>query len=310
MLHSFALISTLLLTVAPQAPATAPTEGILLLAHGGGPEWNARVTTLAASLGASTPVEVAFGMATRANIQGAIDRLQARGVSSIVAVPLFVSSHSSVITSTEYLLGLRAERPRDLEIFARMSHGAGGGHEAHAPAADPEANLRPVQTTLPIVMAPALNDHPLVADILGSRALALSRAPASEAVVIVAHGPVPDVDNARWLADMRRLADRIGASTPFASIDALTVRDDAPAPIRDRATAELRSLVERRAGEGRRVLIVPLLLTYGGIERGIVKRLEGLTYEMASQALLPDPRIEEWVRASVAAARTPAGAQR
>ena len=39
-------------------------------------------------------------MATRENIQTAIDRLVARGVTEIIAVPLFVSSWSSVITST------------------------------------------------------------------------------------------------------------------------------------------------------------------------------------------------------------------
>ena len=57
------------------------------------------------------PTEVAFGMASRPAIQTAVDRLVERGASSIVAVPLFVSSHSSVITSTEYLLGLRSEAP-------------------------------------------------------------------------------------------------------------------------------------------------------------------------------------------------------
>ena len=33
------------------------------------------------------PVEVAFGMATRANIKGAVDRLVERGATKIVAVP-------------------------------------------------------------------------------------------------------------------------------------------------------------------------------------------------------------------------------
>src|SRR5688572_32764739 len=41
---------------------------------------------------ATMPAEVAFGMATRANLQSAIDKLTARGVTEIVAVPLFVSS--------------------------------------------------------------------------------------------------------------------------------------------------------------------------------------------------------------------------
>ena len=82
-----------LLIVALLVARTASAEqGILLLAHGGSEEWNARVTELAAKVGAARPTEIAFGMATRASIQGAVDRLVARGVSEIVAVPLFVSS--------------------------------------------------------------------------------------------------------------------------------------------------------------------------------------------------------------------------
>ena len=42
-----------------------------------------------------------------------------RGVTEIVAVPLFVSSQSSVITSTEYLLGLRVDAPNDLQSSRR-----------------------------------------------------------------------------------------------------------------------------------------------------------------------------------------------
>src|SRR5262245_58863102 len=51
--------------------------GILLLAHGGSPEWNARVTELAAQVNKTRPTEVAFGMATRATMQAGIDRLVA-----------------------------------------------------------------------------------------------------------------------------------------------------------------------------------------------------------------------------------------
>src|ERR671915_401784 len=96
---------TLALVVAFTATLSAQSAdrtGVLLLAHGGKPDWNDRVTAIAKAVSPSYPTEVAFGMATRANIQAAVDRLTANGVSRIVAVPLFVSSHSSVVTSTEY----------------------------------------------------------------------------------------------------------------------------------------------------------------------------------------------------------------
>lgn len=292
------------LSVAVTAGAQAPERsGVLLLAHGGQPQWNERVLAVATAVDATQPTEVAFGMASRASIQAAVDKLTARGVTSIVAVPLFVSSYSSVITSTEYLLGLRAEAPADLKIFAKMDHSKHGApaaaaseHAAHMPAVDPAS---PVTRTVPVRMTPAFNRHPLIAQIAADRAKSISKSPANEAVILVAHGPVPEDDNNLWLADMKVLADQVKASAPYASVDYLTVRDDAGPAMREAATKDLRDRVEQQAAAGRTVLIVPHLMSFGGIEQGIRKRLEGLSYVMTAQALMPDERIARWVLASL-----------
>lgn len=287
------------------ATASAQTTGVLLLAHGGSPDWNAQITKLAADVDRTHPTEVAFGMASRASLQSAVDRLVARGVTGIVAVPLFVSSWSSVITSTEYLLGQRPDAPPELEIYAKMNHGSHGApapatpshhaaadHSPHDAAADPKS---PVRCAVPIRMTSALNDHPIVASILASRAGSISRDPATEAVVIVAHGPVADEENRKWLADMGSLAGRIQQAERFSAADYLTLRDDAPKAVRDQATTELREIVTKHVDAGRRVLIVPLLISFGGIERGLRERLDGLPYTMPATALVPDERLVTWV---------------
>ena len=297
------LIPVLVLVATPALAQTRATEGILLLAHGGAADWNERVAALARTVDQTQPVEVAFGMASRPAIQQAVDKLVARGVTSIVAVPLFVSSHSSVITSTAYLLGARAEMPPELKIYAKMNHGGqggaqgGSGHEGHTVADTSADNMRPVQSPVSIRMTDALNRHEQVGAILIDRARDISTVPAREAVIIVAHGPVPDDDNERWLADMQVLAKQVAASTSFAALDVLTLRDDAPKPIRDAATAQLRHLAQGHIAAGRRVLIVPLLISFGGIERGLRERLEGLDYTMAKAALMPDDRLASWVLA-------------
>jgi sirohydrochlorin ferrochelatase len=292
----------LALAVPFRGTAFGQQQGVLLLAHGGHADWNAQVTKLASEVDRTKPTEVAFGMATRANIQAAVDRLKARGVSEIVAVPLFVSSWSSVITSTEYLLGQRTEAPRELALFAKMSHGPSGhggsahgtsGHDAHAnhaasAAPDPTS---PVNTSVPVRMTPALNDHPIVAEILTTRAASVSSDPDKESVIIVAHGPTADAENEKWLKDMAVVAGRVKPAGNFASIDYMTLRDDAPKPVRDEGTAQLRAIVSKRIGEGRRVLIVPLLVSFGGIERGLRERLEGLNYTMPASGLVPDDRL-------------------
>ena len=73
---------------ATTALAQEPSKtGILILAHGGQTSWNDHVTALAAALGDSQPVEVAFGMASRPSIQAGVDKLAEQGASRIVAVP-------------------------------------------------------------------------------------------------------------------------------------------------------------------------------------------------------------------------------
>ncbi|HEY0263813.1 MAG TPA: CbiX/SirB N-terminal domain-containing protein [Granulicella sp.] len=282
-----------------QQPQQKPArEGVLLLAHGGSArEWNEEVRHVADQADLTVPTEIAFGMATKSTMQAAIDRLVARGVTEIVAVPLFVSSHSSVIDSTAYLLGLRAEEPEDLKMFAMMDHGGGmsmdhGAMKHDAAAAEAE---KPIHAPVPIHMASALDHHAIVADILRDRAASISKDPAHEVVILVAHGPVPEDENKLWLKDMGLLADQMRSQTHYADIESLTLRDDADDAVRDVATKQLRERVEAVSKSGKTALIVPLLLSYGGIEDGLRKRLEGLDYRMPTQALLPDKRIVSWV---------------
>ena len=89
-------------------------------------------------------------------------------------------------------------------------------------------------------------------------------------------------------------------------IEYLTVRDRRPEPIRAQAAAELRSVVERATGEGQKVLLVPLLISFGGIEKGIEQRLKELSFTMSQQGLLPDERLAKWVIQAARAARAAA----
>ena len=157
----------------------------------------------------------------------------------------------------------------------------------------------PLKSPVPLRMALALDRDPLVAEILITRAASISNEPAREVVIMVAHGPTSDENNNKWLADMKELAELIRAQTQYKRIEYLTVRDDAPDPIRANGAAELRARVEAATDAGEKVLIGPLLLSYGGIEQGIKKRLEGLDYKITDRGLLPDERLALWVKNSV-----------
>jgi hypothetical protein len=286
--------------VAP--PSQTPRTGVLLLAHGGHVQtWNEEVRHVADQVDLTVPTEVAFGMATKATIQEGINRLTARGVTEIIAVPLFVSSHSSVIESTAFLLGLRPQAPDDLKDFAAMDHGGPMNHAGMSQAAmkpDPAAvadRMKPVIASVSIRMTPAFDHDSIVGDILIDRAGSISKDPAHEVVILVAHGPVPEEDNKLWLNDMNILAGQVRQRSHYAGIECLTLRDDADDPVRNAATEQLRGTVSRIHEAGNTPLIVPLLLSYGGIEEGLRKRLSGMDFRMPTQALLPDQRIATWV---------------
>jgi len=219
------------------------------------------------------PTEVALGMGMHSGevrrLQEAVDRLERKGVARIVVVPLLVSSHSEVFRQFEYLFGLRAEaqwrqagEPLDLEV--------------------------------PLLLGRALDDDPLVAEILLERAFALSRSPERETVILVAHGPNGEADNQRWLEALQRLASHLTREGTFRQVLSATLRDDAPKPIQEGAARQLREMVRTSSEQGR-TLVVPVLIARGGIEEKIPKLLAGLTYVYTGQTLLPHPKLEAWI---------------
>ena len=245
--------------------------GILLLAHGGDPSWNREVQKLAASVGA----EAALGMADPNTIRPALEKLEKRGVKKIVAVPLFVNSSSEVLEQTRYVLGLKKE-PSEVMRRAAQHMPKHLGHHMFS--------LERATTKLPLEMTPALDAHPLVAEILKERADRLGAGP----VVLVAHGPVDEKSVPKWESAMRALAARLGRE----DVEIAMLRDDAPPPVRAKAVEDLRKKVAARPG----AVVVPLLIARGGIEKKIPAALKGLEYRWDGRTLMPHPNIEAWVK--------------
>ncbi|MBI4374846.1 MAG: hypothetical protein HY549_00190 [Elusimicrobia bacterium] len=272
--------------------AWAQNAGVLLLAHGGQARWNKDVAAVRDGLDRNWPAEVAFGMADVAQIQAAIDRLEKRGVDRVIAVPLFVNSSSEVMEHTRYVLGLKRE-PSQILRDAMAFHSAHmHGHRF---------SLGQVSTDLPILLTAALDDHPLIGDILAERAKTLSRDPSRETVILVGHGPVDDKADPVWLSTMESLAKRVGSKAGFKAAFAATIRDDSPAEVKERASVALRKMVAEASKDGE-AIVVPLLIARGGIESRISRILKGQRYRWDGSTLLPHPNVERWAIESVKAA--------
>src|SRR3990172_1203611 len=282
---------------------------VLVLAHGGSSTWQTAVSDAVQPLEEMYPVVMAFGMADPVTIQQGLDELKQRAVNEVIVVPLFISSHSPIIRQTEYLLGIRKELADEPMLDHGHDQEEGGEHNNHDAGSKhqhsaSQGRLQPLRTESRMIMAHALDDHPVVADILVERILELSHQPDQETIVLVAHGANGESDNRKWVKSMERISDQIRnlfnmkSGARFRNIFCLTVRDDADTNIYNQAKEHLRAVV-RQAGKDGEVLVIPLYLSHGGVERDIVTRLEGLKYEWTGRTLLPDDRITEFIRHSV-----------
>jgi sirohydrochlorin ferrochelatase len=321
----------------PPAPAPGGTRGILVMAHGGSPEWNAQVEGAIEPLRARWAVEVSYGMAVASSIEAAVAKLEARGVNEIAVVRLFVSGESWR-EETRYILGLRPDLPPEqIAAHAAMGHGKphgkpgqkagahgaghgahGAGHGAHgaghgaghgAHGAGHGAHgahgaghgghgghkmeaPRPIARRARVAMShDGLGDSALIDQVLVDRVRALSRDPASETVLVIAHGPGDDAEDGRWIAWMKQRLAGLSTVGAFRAVEVATLREDWPDK---RAAAEknIRAIVARGSAGGGKVVVVPFRVAGFGPYADV---LAGLDYVSDGKGFLPHPNITRWI---------------
>ena len=259
----------------------AGSFGVLVMAHGGSPEWNQSVLDAIGLLKARYPLAVAFGMADACSIQESVRVLEAQGVRKVGVVRLFITGESW-LERTEQILGLRsgASAPAsDKECAAE--------HASHHGMA-----LFRIDTSSSFaVSAQGLKDAPETGPILAERAEKLSRAPEKEDVLVLAHGPGDDAENERWIASIGARAAEIKKARPFHRVEVMTLREDWPEK-REAAERRVRDFVSKAASENRRAIVIPFRLSGFGPYDEVLK---GLSYEANRQGLLPHPNVTQWI---------------
>ena len=237
---SFALFS-------PFAMA-APEEkiGIIILGHGDPtPEWAETIVEMTEQAGLDYPTEVAFlEMVPKYTLEGAIERLEEKGVNTIIVVPLLISTHHSHGREMEYLLGLR------------------GGVSSRI--------IKPIQTDANIVLTPGMNGNRLIGELLLERALDLSELNESpsgdEIVVFLVHGSELNEDWRAFQEDMDRWCDFVRVNGGFKDVryGVLTPKFNIP------------SVMREAKGEGN-VIAIPLVLGEGMYSKMLFPMLIGGT---------------------------------
>ena len=268
--------------------------GILVMAHGGSPEWNEAVEEAAAPLRSLCPITVAFGMAQRGTLKAAIQELETEGVSRIAVVGLFVSPRS-FRHQAEYLLGVREDPPR--HFVGSMAHAPRQGSSTGSDGAHGNTIPLPIRTEVDLILnRGGLYDSPRMGEILLERVRAQSVSPPRESVLILAHGAGEDAENDRWLARLDQLANQVRDWNSFRAVRVETLREDWEEK-RKAAEERIRYFVTQGDRDEGRVIVVPFRLFGFGPYRDVLK---GLSYAADEMALLPHAGVAEWIREEAA----------
>ena len=257
--------------------------GVVIHAHGSHFHWNQTMRDAVAPLHERYAIEYAFSMADRPSIEAALERLQKRGVRAAVIVRIFgrVDSFQNAI---ERMVGM------DIENSGGMAQHHGAAHAGHMMASGR------IRTPMVVTSAGGLEDHALFAEALLARADAISENPASETVILVAHGTGNDDANARWLVLLESLADQMAAlgGDDFRAIKFATWREDWPDK-RDEWIERVRKMVETARKDGGRALVIPARTNATGPEEEF---LEGLEFELG-EGFAPHPLFARWVESQI-----------
>jgi len=252
------------------------------VAHGAGAEWNARVReTVAQVHWLNGPVTVAFLMgpeAATAGWEAGLSGLVKAGAKEVVAVPLMVSTHGSHVRQIEYYAGLRGALPAELT--------AHGGHGA------PHA-LPPV----PVRVTSALDAAPELGVALAERWRGLEPRDRERPVMLVAHGPSDDQEARAWVRNLASAASVLPLAGLKHPVEVALLRDDAAAPIRAAAVADMRRRITALSGEaGDSVVVLPVLISSGPIiDVTIPTDLKGMPVRYSRAPLAPLAPLARWI---------------
>ncbi len=270
-------------TPRPYEQATEPAGdslGVLIMAHGGGPEWNKQVDASIDGLRDRLSVSLAFGMANPETLQASLDSLRNHGASTVAVVRLFISG-DAFLHQTEFLFGLRSDPPEQAIMGHHMMDGS---------------HLKPLKVDSRILLdRQGMAGSSEAARILLARANENASSPEETGVMLIAHGMGSEDDNNRLLNSMQDAAQAL-RSANYAEVHIATLREDWAEPRVD-AEQRIRATVAEMAERRDHVVVIPYRISgfgpYGDV-------LDGLEY-VPADGLLPHHLVTEWIASRAAA---------
>ena len=280
------LIMFMVFSLAACSTSNVPDQtvnyGVLVMAHGGGEQWNGAVIDAVEDMNTDYPVEIAFGMADAGSMEQAVRRLEQQGVEHVGVVRLFISGESWY-ERTRQILGMAPGAP-DKEAAMAMREGQ--------PAPRMPMGFWKIETDLQFhISEEGLADAEEMDQVITARIESQSRNPANEAAIILAHGPGDDAENERWVRKIDARTEAAAASTGISDIRVFTLREDWEEK-RKGAEEQIRSYLSNANGQGKEVLVIPYRVMGFGPYHDV---LSGLDYRADETGLLPHDNVGLWL---------------
>lgn len=261
------------------SPATLKSDaGVLIMSHGfreqGDKMFRQSLSDIANAL--PTSLSLGMGMMMSDHVQLSINDLEAAGVDKIVVVPIVSNRYNELMRQWEYILG-----QRDTAEFVTVPQ---------------------VKSKAKIYLAKPPEDDPLIAEIIHDHALEISKNPAKDFVIIVAHGASGKdaaVDNPKEMAILETLARYVKEDGGFADVKAALLQDDAPAAIREANVQRLRAMAQGAIDKGQNVLIVTNLIGARTLQPKLRSDLKGIDYTFNAKGISQHPNFVEWIGEAV-----------
>ena len=257
----------------PRPPVTIPARqfSAILVAHGSAnSNHNEKIITLknnVRSAPTSNPsmsgLEVALlGNNSLARMDSALNYFHGRGARQILLIPLSPCSYI---------------RHAEIKILANdKANGLG----------------MPFQFTL----APAMDDHPVAAEIIKEQARNKSVNPQNESLLLFAYGPVEELENITWLRLLEQMGERIGKEVGFKEVECATVRNHSADLIAEQSIIDLRRKARALRKNGR-VIVVPYVFEDGPYTE-LQSYLSGIVppEDIVSEGFISNAKTKDWVQ--------------
>ncbi len=263
--------------------------GIVFHAHGSDFHWNQGMRDAIEPLTKKIPVEFAFSMADPVDLSEAVQRLEARGVGNIVILRVF-GMKNSFEKGIERLIGM------DEDVSMTDAKTNDHAHMRHSMDMGSQKQKTRLRTTSLVVTIGGLEDNNLFAKAMLSRALKLSKNPAKDTVIVVAHGKGSVKANGQWLEVLKSLTTKMKAAggDQFKAIKYQTWQEDWDDQRKGRVAA-IKEMVRDANKEGGQAIIIPARTTGKG---RTAQFLKGETF-IAGKGFAPHPLFNQWIEEQV-----------